>query len=260
MSAEKHVARFRFYGSLNDFLSGRGRGTGPMIRHSFWGRPAAKDAIGAQGVPHPEVDLVLADGSPVYFEYALSPGDRISVYPWIQSLPRPASHLRPEALQPPRFVCDVHLGRLARSLRMLGLDTRYDTDCSDSTLAQISDDEDRILLTRDIGLLKRSRVRRGRFVRAQKPRRQLAEMARLFDVAQDADPLSRCLSCNVELRAAAPEAIDEQVPPHAHEAHDDFVQCPSCGSVFWAGSHVERTRRLIDDVTSSSDDNPDVLS
>lgn len=257
MSAEKKEARFRFYGSLNDVLSVQGRGTGPVVRYAFWGQPAVKDAIEAQGIPHPEVDLVLANDAPVAFDYALSSGDRISVYPWIQSLPRPDAHLRPEPLHPPRFVCDVHLGRLAHYLRMLGFDTRYESDRSDSALARISDAEDRVLLTRDVELLKRSRVRRGRFIRAQAPRRRLVEIIRCFDLAADIDPLSRCLNCNATLHPAAPEAVDEQVPPHAREAHDDFVQCPACESVYWAGTHVERMEHLIDDVLP---DDTDALS
>lgn len=228
-----------------------------MVRYAFWGRPGVKDAIEAQGVPHPEVDLVLVNGVLVDFDRQLRAGDRVSVYPWLQSLPRPEKSLRPPLPSPPRFVCDVHLGQLARYLRMLGMDTRYDTDTSDATLAQISADEGRVLLTRDVGLLKRSRVRRGLFVRAQAPRRQLKEVVQRMDMADQADPLSRCLSCNAELQPASPDAIDEQVPPRARAAHEEFVQCPSCGSVYWAGTHADRMRRLIDDVTPSPQDDVD---
>lgn len=246
-----HVARFRFYGSLRDFLSGHGPPLQTEVRYAFHGKPAVKDAIEAQGVPHPEVDLVLVNETPVSFEHQLRAGDRVSVYPWIQSLPRPADRLRPPLPTPPRFVCDVHLGQLARYLRMLGLDTRYDTDHSDSTLARIADDERRILLTRDLELLKRGRVRLGTFVRAQAPRRQLAEVVERCALAEHADPLSRCLTCNEELGPASPEAIDEQVPPRARAAHDHYVQCPACGSVYWPGTHTERMQELIDEVLAS---------
>jgi uncharacterized protein with PIN domain len=252
--AEKSLARFRFYGALNDFLSGAGGATGPIVRYSFWGEPAIKDAIEAQGVPHPEVDLVLVNESPVSFEHSLAGGDRVSVYPWIQSLPRPASSLRPSLPHPPRFVCDVHLGQLARYLRMLGLDTRYDTGHSDPTLARISAEEERVLLTRDVELLKRSRVQLGAFVRAQAPRRQFREVVKRFELAEHVDPLVRCLDCNAELCPASPAAIEEQVPPRARAAHDEFVQCPSCDSVYWPGTHAERMTRLIEDVTGPTDE------
>lgn len=140
---------------------------------------------------------------------------------------------------------------------MLGMNTRYDTDASDATLAQISADEGRVLLTRDVGLLKRSQVQRGLFVRAQAPRRQLKEVVQRMEIADQVNPLSRCLSCNVELQSASSDAIDEQVPPRARAAHEEFVQCPACDSVYWAGTHVERMRRLIDEVTPSTQDDAD---
>lgn len=250
MSAPKpHTAQFRFYGTLNDFRAGGGPGSA-QVQYSFRAQPAVKDAIEAQGVPHPEVELVLLNEDPVPFDHFLSGGDRVSVYPWIQSLPRPSRSLRPSPPVPPRFVCDVHLGQLARYLRMLGMDARYDPDRSDPALARISAEDERMLLTRDVGLLKRSRVKLGTFVRAQAPRRQLAEVVERFGLEAEADPLSRCLSCNVELGAAPSEAIEEQVPPQVRESHDVFVQCPACDSVYWAGTHVERMRELIDEVTS----------
>lgn len=248
-SAQQNIAHFRFYGALNDFLPDARRQS--EARYSFWGRPAVKDAIEAQGVPHPEVDLILVHGTPVSFEKRITAGDRISVYPWIESIPRPEDALRPPWPEPLRFVCDVHLGQLARYLRMMGVDTWYETDCSDPTLAQIGRDEDRILLTRDLGLLKRGQVRRGAFLRAQSPREQLAEVVARFPIEDALDPLSRCLECNLRLREAPATAVQEQVPPRALEAYDHFVQCPSCEQVFWEGTHVDRMQRLIDRITSS---------
>lgn len=230
-----------------------------MVRYAFWGQPAVKDAIEAQGVPHPEVDLVLVNGTPVDFDRQLRAGDRVSVYPWLQSLPGPEKRLRPPLPSPLRFVCDVHLGQLARYLRMLGMNTRYDTNASDATLAQISGDEDRVLLTRDVGLLKRSRVQLGLFIRPQAPRRQGEAVVQRVRIADHVDPLSRCLSCNTELQSASPEAIDEQVPPRVRAAHHEFVQCPSCHSVYWDGTHVDRMRRLIGEVTHSTHDDADSL-
>lgn len=252
MTSPQHVALFRFYGALNDFLPASRRQMD--VPYSFWGEPAVKDAIEAQGVPHPEVDLVLVNERPVSFDEGLSNGDRVSVYPWIQSLERPAKALRPPWPVPLRFLCDVHLGQLARYLRMMGFDTRYDDDRSDRMLARIADTEDRILLTRDIGLLKRGRVTKGGFVRAQEPRDQLSEVVVRFSLADRADPLSRCLTCNVSLRPSPPGAVEAQVPPRAKEAHDRFVQCPSCEQVYWEGTHVDRMQKLIASVTSANDD------
>ena len=74
--------------------------------------------------------------------------------------------MRPKPLRDPRFVLDVHLGRLAAYLRMLGFDTLYQNRCADDCLAEVARNERRILLTRDVGLLKRGSVTHGYYLRA----------------------------------------------------------------------------------------------
>jgi hypothetical protein len=143
-------------------------------------------------------------------------------------------------------VCDVHLGQLARDLRMLGLDALYDQEYSDPALARLADQQARVLLTRDVGLLKRSQVRLGAFVRAQTPARQLVEVGRRFDISDASlDPFSRCLDCNEPLEPAAASAVAVEVPPHARRVNEAFWQCPSCEPVYWEGSHVERMRQRL---------------
>ena len=52
---------------------------------------------------------------------------------------------------------------------MLGFDTWYDRAADASLLASVSREEQRLLLTRDVGLLKRREVQQGYCVRADKP-------------------------------------------------------------------------------------------
>lgn len=242
--ADKKHAYFRFYGGLNVFLPAQDRQAD--VRYSFWGRPAVKDAIEAQGVPHPEVDLILSNGRPASFDTTLRAGDRLSVYPWIQRVDRPEAALRPPFPAPRRFVCDVHLRRLARYLRMLGMDTWFESEASDERLARVAMKQNRILLTRDVGLLKRSDVRLGLFVRSQDPEVQLRQVLRRCAVTRDdVHPFRRCVDCNRPLTAAPPAKIREDVPPHARRTHDTFRYCPECESVYWDGTHVERMRRLM---------------
>lgn len=242
--ADKKHAYFRFYGGLNDFLPPHDRQAN--LRYSFWGRPAVKDAIEAQGIPHTEVDLILANGTPVSFEAPLRRGARVSVYPWIRALDRPPAALRPPLPSPVRFVCDVHLRRLARHLRMLGFDTIITASASDERLAQIATDESRVLLTRDVGLLKRGGVRLGLFIRSQDPETQLREVLGRCEIGRDdVRPFTLCLDCNTPLVSAPPSKIDEDVPPHARQANDTFTYCPECDSVYWNGTHVDAMRRLM---------------
>ena len=150
----------RFYEELNDFLplSRRKRD----IRARFHEGDSAKALIESLGVPHTEVDLLLINGQSSTFDRQIRDGDRISVYPVFEALEIGAvTRVRPRALRRTRFVLDVHLGRLAKLLRMLGFDTLYRNNYDDRSLSRLSSDEHRIILTRDRELLKRSIITHG---------------------------------------------------------------------------------------------------
>lgn len=90
------------------------------------------------GVPHPEINLIVVNGESVSFDYLVQPGDRISVYPKFTTLGVTAiSQVQPPLLAQIRFVLDVHLGKLAIYLRLLGFDTLYRNDYNDDELVQI---------------------------------------------------------------------------------------------------------------------------
>jgi uncharacterized protein len=243
-------AWFRFYAELNDFLAPERRGA--INELAFFSGTAVKDAIESFGVPHSEVDLVLANGEPVDFAYRLSPGDRISVYPVFEAFDiAGVSCVRPAPLRVTRFLADVHLGRLAAYLRMAGFDTQYDNTAGDRELAARSAAGHRILLTRDRELLKRTAVTHGYYVRATAPREQLAEVIGRFDLAGSLRPFERCLECNAPLAAATAAEAAGRVPEGVLERHREFRMCPGCGRVYWEGSHFLRMQRLLASLQSS---------
>mgnify|MGYP000996667345 CR=1 FL=1 len=237
-------AFLRFYGELNDFLPAAQRGR--MLVHRFDVSPSIKDAIESAGVPHPEVGLIVANREPVDFSYSLQRGDYVSVYPAFHSIDLgPMPRLRESLPPPPDFVLDVHLGRLAAYLRLLGFDARYRNDFADPELASISATEQRVLLTRDRGLLKRNEVVHGYWVRHTEPRRQLLETLRRFDLSPHVNLFTRCLICNTPLIRAEKEAVAARVPPRAAEHFTDFHVCPNCERVYWKGSHYRRMLSLV---------------
>jgi uncharacterized protein with PIN domain len=242
-------ARFRFYAELNDFLPPERRYR--EFGYEFLDIGTAKDRIESFGVPHTEVDLILANGEPVDFSYRVKDGDRLSVYPMFEAFDIGGiTRLRPEPLRDPRFVLDIHLGRLAAYLRMIGFDTFYRNCYSDEKLARVSASEHRILLTRDVGLLKRRAVTHGYFVRETDARAQLREIVNRFDLRRLMRPFSRCLRCNGFLEAASKAEVVDRLPPRAAELYDDFRQCPECGRVYWKGGHYRRMMQLIDSLSS----------
>ena len=235
---------FRFYRELNDFLPRQWRQRDFLREYLLAG--SVKDAIENLGVPHTEVDLILANGQSVDFSYRLRDGDRITVYPVFEALDiTPLIRLRPQPLRVPRFVLDCHLGRLARYLRLLGFDTLFHGDFDDNTLLHISIDEQRILLSRDRGLLKRRRLERGYFVRATRPRLQIAEVVEHLQLQRAMRPFSRCIACNGLLQPVPRERVLDRLPARTRLYFDTFYQCSGCERVYWKGSHYERMQSLV---------------
>src|SRR5918911_4340902 len=165
----------RFYADLNELLPCDKRQR--ALTFEFTLPSSIKDLIESFGVPHTEVDLLLVNGQPVGFAYVIGDGDRVSVYPPFKAIDiSSATRVRPPALDAVRFVLDIHLGKLAALLRLLGFDTLYRNDYGDDELAHVSAGESRVLLTRDRGLLMRNAVVYGYCVRQTEPRRQLVEV------------------------------------------------------------------------------------
>jgi uncharacterized protein with PIN domain len=234
----------RVYGSLNDFLAPERRHL--AFTHEVPGRPSVKDLAESVGIPHPEVDLILVNGTSVSFDYSVGHGDRIAVFPRFMAIDiEGLSLVRPPALTGFAFVLDVHLGRLARHLRLLGVDAAYRASAEDSDLADVATRERRILLTRDVGLLKRRIVTYGYFIRETDPDRQLVEVLRRFGPFPLL-PFSRCLQCNAELYSVSKEEVEAVLEPQTREHYQEFSRCPTCRRVYWKGSHWRRLTSVIE--------------
>jgi uncharacterized protein with PIN domain len=237
-------ATFRFYAELNDFLPPGDRQR--EVVRSFPDTPTVKDQVEACGVPHTEVDLILVNGRSVGFGHHLADGDRVAVYPVFEALDvAPLVHLRAAPLREVRFVLDVHLGTLARRLRLLGFDAAWSRDADDEELVARSLGERRILLTRDRGLLKRRELTHAAAVRATDPRRQLLEVVERFDLARSAAPFTRCLACNGRLALVPREEVLGRIPAGTRRRYDAFLECAACRRVFWWGPHSRRLEEIV---------------
>ena len=242
--------QLRFYAELNDFLRNNQKKT--RFKHELNRRTSVKDLIESLGVPHTEVEIILANGESVDFSYIVRQQDDLSIYPMFESVDvTPVLKLRDAPLRHTRFVLDCHLGRLARYLRQFGFDTLYRNDYSDDVLADTSAREHRILLTRDRNLLKRSIITHGYFVREFDPRKQLDEVIRRFDLRNQIIPFGRCTRCNGTVEAVNKETIEHLLEPKTRQYFDEFWQCACCGQVYWEGSHVKHMLKLTDEVLNS---------
>ncbi len=246
LSQYRKKAHLRFYEELNDFLPSDKRKR--SFAYLFYGSPSVKDVIEALGIPHVEVDLILVNGESVDFAYRLSSGDKVSVYPVFESLDISSQiRLREKPIRITRFVLDVHLGKVAKNLRMLGFDTIYENNLDDAEIIDIAEREERIILTRDRELLKHGRVSRGYWVRSKKPDRQMMEILKRFDLKSQIKPFHRCMSCNGEIKDVDKKEIEEQLEPKTRQYYDEFFICSNCRKIYWKGSHFDKMEQKIEE-------------
>lgn len=234
------TARFEFASLLRPLLARNVRGGTVYLR--FKGPQTAKHLIESLGVPHTEIGELWVDGKSVGLGYLVHDGDRLEV----------GAKTRGDlGAGEPCFVLDGHLGRLASHLRMLGLDSLYDSACSDEELAQVSAEEERILLTRDRRLLMRKIVTQGYLLRSLDPHEQLREVVERYELWKWVKPFQRCLRCNHILEMVSKEAVLERLEPLTKRYFDEFRLCPACNQVYWKGSHYERMLKVIAQVVGN---------
>ena len=237
-----------FHGGLSYFLRREHRHGGPL-RRPLAEKTAVKDVIESCGVPHPEVDLIVAAGEgTVGFGWQVTGPVALEVH----SAPAPADLLpaapRLQGGAPARFVADGHLGKLVRNLRLLGFDTAYERDADDPRLLEIMAHEGRTLLTRDRPLLMHGIVRHGYCPRSDESEEQTRETLRRFGLHPTLSAsFTRCLHCNGLL---APVAKSEVLAELADEPltlryHDEFRRCPGCGRIYWPGTHAPKLAALV---------------
>jgi hypothetical protein len=238
---EVHV---RCYAELNDRLPlGRRFRESPV---AIEGEMTVVGLMGVLGIAAAEVDLVLLNGTSVPFDAPVHAGDRVALYPVFESFDiGVAQRIRQNPLRAPRFVLDVHLGKLAAHLRMLGFDASYRNDAGDDQLVGESVSGDRILLSRDRALVADPRLTRTFRIRSGDPARQLAEVIGRFQLQSLLRPFSRCLRCNEPLVSVARAEVLESLPPRVRLSQTEFRRCPSCRRVYWPGTHQDRMSAFI---------------
>lgn len=170
-------------------------------------------------------------------------GERVGIEPRVRAA---------EPSAEPRFAADAMLGRLARWLRLLGFDCAYDPDFTDEGLVRVALEEGRTVLTRDRRLPEEWWVENVHLVQHEGTRAQLTEVVRHFRLTPWMRPLTRCSDCNRALLPAAPQSVADRVPPRVLAHHGAFSACPSCGRVYWEGTHAGRIRALAADLAAEA--------
>jgi len=202
--------------------------------------------IEALGVPHTEIDLILVNGKSVDFNYILRNGDRVSVYPVFESLNiTDVTLLRKIPLRRNKFIADINLGDIVKYMRVLGFDLFYDPLLSTREIIEISNTENRIILTQSRKLLKFKEVNHGIFLRPGTTPEQIRRIINYLDIKDNIKPFSRCLGCNTLLKSVSKEKILNRIPPKTKEFCDEYVQCSSCDKIYWKGTHFINMKKVV---------------
>ncbi|MEZ4864444.1 MAG: Mut7-C RNAse domain-containing protein [Caldilineaceae bacterium] len=154
---------------------------------------------------------------------------------------------RPDELEqtPIKFILDVHLGKLARWLRLLGFDTLYRNDYDDPEIVEIAACEGRTILTRDGGIMKRRAVIRGYHIQSTNPEEQLRELFACYPLEQQIKPFRRCLACNGLLKSVDKATILHLLEPKTIHYYDEFFRCTDCQKIYWRGTHFTRMEAFV---------------
>jgi uncharacterized protein with PIN domain len=225
--------RLRFDEDLRFFLAPRRRL--PSVPVPCDGTSTIGHLVEALGVPLTEVGSLAANGQPVAASYRPADGDVIEVRP----PPRPQRL----PLAAPRFSLDVHLGTLARWLRLVGVDSAYSNDAADDDLIARANEQRRVLLTQDRGLLRRRSLWLGAYVRGCQPGQQLRDVLERF--APPLAPWTICTVCNGRLSPVPKADVEQALQPGTRRTYDAFARCAACGRVYWHGAHSRRLEGIV---------------
>jgi uncharacterized protein len=210
-----------------------GRRGGP-VPVALDGTSSLGHVVESLGVPLTEVGRLLVNGEPA------GPGSR----PGHGAVVTVEAVRRPQQLACTRFILDVHLGRLARWLRLVGVDAAYANDADDDALVEQANAGRRVLLTKDRGLLRRRKLQMGAYVRGARADDQFRDVLDRF--RPPLAPWTRCPACNGLLAPVPRAAVDPVLRPGTRRTYQAFSRCGSCGQVYWHGAHTKRLEEIVD--------------
>ncbi len=209
--------------------------------------------VESEGVPDTEIGRILVNDRSVDLEFCLRDTYRIDIHLVSEAVDiRSVFHFGRALVHDVRFIADVNLGKLSRNLSLLGLDCQYSNVYNDAELAEITSMEERILVTRDRGLLKRADVAHCIFIHSTQPAEQAREVVKRIDGRESVEPFSRCLSCTGLLEIVEKPSIRNLVPADMYANIHKYSRCQVCSKIYWKGAHWEKLKSIVRDITGKS--------
>jgi uncharacterized protein with PIN domain len=146
------------------------------------------------------------------------------------------------------FIADSMLGKLAKWLRLAGVDVEYDKNIADDVLIRRALSEGRVILTRDRSIERRKDAKDYLLIWSDHLAEQILEFIRAFELDTLGSAFTRCIRCNALLKEVSKNSLIDRVPTYVWKTQNEFRQCNSCGRIYWAGTHRENAERVIGDL------------
>ncbi|MBN2240307.1 MAG: Mut7-C RNAse domain-containing protein [Dehalococcoidales bacterium] len=152
-----------------------------------------------------------------------------------------------------KFIIDHNVGKLVKWLRMLGYDTVFFTGPDDWDMVKTALNEDRVLLTKDTGVMKRGVVSSGRvkalFIESIDAEEQVKQVIETFHLDYRSGLFSRCMECNTLLEERSREQVTDRVPPYVRKTQEEYMECPSCLRIYWKGTHWQAMNARLAEIS-----------
>ena len=237
----------RCYAELNDFLPPNR--VFVIFPLSLPPHSLLKDIANKIGIPTSLIDLILVNNKPVPLSYHVEENDRVAFYPVFETFDiSSVTIVRDNPLRQPKFILDVHLGKLAHHLRMFGFDTLYQNNLTKESFIAISRNENRILLSRSKSLLTNETLTRTHLIKNTDPCLQLFEVLEWFDLYSLASPFTRCIECNSTLHLVEKEEVLPYIPQKVKDWCNEYQACSSCDRIYWKGSHYQHMNMFVQNI------------
>lgn len=148
-----------------------------------------------------------------------------------------------------KFFVDAMLGNLARKLRLFGYDAKYSSDIDDDQLIKESKNEYRVILTKDLELVKKAQ-KTGVSVVLISDGDDISQIIHLKkemnlpDFVIDVNN-TRCTSCNRKLDKISKNNVENLVPKGVFNNNELFWYCMLCRKIYWEGSHIDNLKKFV---------------
>jgi uncharacterized protein with PIN domain len=154
----------------------------------------------------------------------------------------------------PRFLIDENCAQITKWLRFYGADALEVRGLLDVTISRQAIQESRILVTRDQELY-RLHPEPAVCLFSDDLRAQLKLIFQKTGVPPESLWFSRCVLCNVKFEVIPEQEIknNSEIPPKVLKNNKMFWRCPSCGKIYWKGSHFDRTQVFLREIAFQSE-------